>query len=621
MDIKKINKKSLKIPYKYQEKNEDFIENEKEKLKLDIDIMKYKINELEKELIKKTRENQNLYNKIKLYEAQLSKKSEEIERIKKKKNKLYIVHQNHFLLNENNQNKKEERNYKKEIEKLEQTIKLLNNKIENSQKDSYFKIFEKENLSKDPLEFYDIIGNINSIQNVSTDGWDFYMNEEGAKIDQSKDISERLVIGVLGNRNKGKSFILQALSGAALKTGTTINTIGLSIKYLDNKYVLLDCNGSDSPLLGEYKNRFEISRDRLFTEAFLERYILRKSNILLLVVGILTLTEQKLINKICQDLEKLKEKEKKELVVIHNLQTYELVVDVERYINEILLRSASFKITKYESKFSMDQETPEFFYDLDNNYVKHFIYAKENSEAGNKYNLNTINSIKGLYKISISQYKYDYKTTIIEHFKYMSEKMFDGNEPIELTEVKENVEVKKESKSTYNAVMKIENKKDEGKTEIKNEFNLINPKFVKSTCKLKYNGEEKLSLQKMVIDELGISSLINNDFVPNLEMYYTDSELIINIECSEGTRLTAKRKRNKNTRQDYPYCIEITAEKEKEPKKENVTYIRNKQYGKFHTLIPFSNNDYSIGKGEEVEKSKDGWRSFKFPLSKVEDDD
>ena len=102
MDIKKINKKSLKIPYKYQEKNKDFMEDEKEKLKLDIDIMKYKINELEKELIKKTRENQNLYNKIKLYEAQLSKKSEEIERIKKKKNKLFIAHQNHFLLNENN---------------------------------------------------------------------------------------------------------------------------------------------------------------------------------------------------------------------------------------------------------------------------------------------------------------------------------------------------------------------------------------------------------------------------------------------------------------------------------------------------------------------------------------
>ena len=79
------------------------------------------------------------------------------------------------------------------------------------------------------------------MQNVNTDGWDFYMNKDGCEIIKSTNNIERLVIGVMGNRNKGKLFILQALSGATLKTSTTINTIGISIKYLDNKYVLLDC--------------------------------------------------------------------------------------------------------------------------------------------------------------------------------------------------------------------------------------------------------------------------------------------------------------------------------------------------------------------------------------------
>ena len=137
---------------------------------------------------------------------------------------------------------------------------------------------------------------------------------------------------------------------------------------------------------------------------------------------------------------------------------------------------------------------------------------------------------------------------------------------------------------------------------------------------MKYEGKEKLSLQKMVIDELGISSFINNDFVPNHEMYYNDNELIINIESPEGTQLSVKRKKNKNS-QDYPYCIEITAEKKEEQKKENVTYIKTKQYGKFHTLIPFSNGNYSIGKGEVDEKAITGWKTFKFPLTKVEDDE
>ena len=598
--------------YRFQniQKIEDFAEENK-RLRQNIDELKNKINELDRDLKKKTNENQTLINKVKQYEN-------EIERFKRDKNKTKLEHQIPDLTKEINQYKENEKNFKNEIQKL-------NNDIANIQKDTKFNLIEKENLSKDPLEFYDIIGNINSIQNVSINGWDFYMNEEGFKIDQSKDIDERLVIGVMGNRNKGKSFILQALSGASMKTGTTINTIGISIKYLGNKYVLLDCAGSESPLLGEYANMVEISRDKLFTEAFLERYILRKSNVLLLVVGILTFSEQKLINKISQDLEKLKEEEKKkgkkDLVVIHNLQTYESVADVKRYINETLLKSASFRIKKDESNFGDNKETSEFFYDIENTSVKHFIYAKENSEAGNKYNTNTINSIKSLYTISTSKYKYDYKETIIEHFKYMSEKMFDGNMQLDLTEVKENAENKKEIKNKHKDAIKVENQGDEAKKEIKNEFILIAPKFVKSTCKLKYNGEHKLSLQKMVIDELGISSFINNDFTPNLEMYYTDTEIIINIECSDGTKLTAKRKRNKNKTQDYPYCIEITAEKEEEPKKENVKYIRSKQFGKFHTLIPFSNNDYSIGKGEEIEKTQNGWRSFKFPLSKVEDDD
>ena len=317
-------------------KNEDFAEENK-RLRQNIDELKNKINELDRDLKKKTNENQTLNNKVKQYEN-------ELERFKRDKIKIKLDHQIPDLTKEINQYKENEKYLKNEIKKL-------NNDIENIQKDTKFNLIEKENLSKDPLEFYDIIGNINSIQNVSIDGWDFYMNEEGFKIDQSKDIVERLVIGVMGNRNKGKSFILQILSGVSLKTGTTINTIGISIKYLDNKYVLLDCAGSESPLLGEYANMLEISRDKLFTEAFLERYILRKSNVLLLVVGILTFSEQKLINKISQDLEKLKEKEKKDLVVIHNLQTYESVADVEKYINETLLKSASFQIKKDESNF------------------------------------------------------------------------------------------------------------------------------------------------------------------------------------------------------------------------------------------------------------------------------
>ena len=173
-----------KYPFLGIIKNEDFMEENK-RLKQNIDELKNRINELERDLRKKTNENQTLNNKVKQYEN-------EIERNKKDKNKLYKEHQSQDLSKEINQYKEKEINYKNEIQQL-------NNDIQNFQKESKFNLKEKENLSKDPLEFYDIIGNINSIQNVSTDGWNFYMNEEGFKIDQSKDIAERLLIGVMGN--------------------------------------------------------------------------------------------------------------------------------------------------------------------------------------------------------------------------------------------------------------------------------------------------------------------------------------------------------------------------------------------------------------------------------------
>ena len=85
------------------------------------------------------------------------------------------------------------------------------------------------------------------MQNIKK-GWEIKMNENGKKIIESKEKVKKLVIGVMGNRNKGKSFLLQALSGERMQTGTTINTIGLSIKYSENKFALLDSEGSESPI-------------------------------------------------------------------------------------------------------------------------------------------------------------------------------------------------------------------------------------------------------------------------------------------------------------------------------------------------------------------------------------
>ena len=67
-----------------------------------------------------------------------------------------------------------EQNFLKEIEKSKLIIQRLQNEIDNMKIDSKYHLDEKENLSKDPLEFYDIIGNINSTQN----GWLGFLYEQ-----------------------------------------------------------------------------------------------------------------------------------------------------------------------------------------------------------------------------------------------------------------------------------------------------------------------------------------------------------------------------------------------------------------------------------------------------------
>lgn len=568
--------------------------------------------------------------KKEIRDAVVEMENNKSEEYKKLENDLNIAKENIKKLEDQNNQFKEEINKKnKQINDLTEKIKELelkngdlninieNIKNENNKlKDEINKCNNKDekiNLDKDPLDFYDIIVDINSMRNIKSIGWDILMTKKGKEIIESKVKNKSLVIGVIGNRNKGKSFILQALSGEKLQTGTSISTVGLSIKYSNNKFVLLDCAGSESPLLGENVNMLDISRDKLFTEAFLQNYIIRTCNILLLVIGILSFSEQKLINKITTDLKKLNNssnKRQKNLIIIHNLQTYETKKQVENYINEFLTKSATFKVIRDVSNFGNTEI--EYFYEKDNDSVKHFLYAKENSEAGDYYNKRTINAILNMYNIETTKTNYDYKQTLVDHFNYMGELMYGLKSDIEL----KLEEITDDELLHFNegANPKCEANHQPG---IQKAENLIKEELIKYKSKLIYKGQENLTLQKMVIDELGISSFIKNDFNPDYECYYDDNYLTLTIESPEGVILTAKRKHNKNL--DYPFCIEVTGEKKEEKKKENVKYLKYKTCGKYYSIIPFQNLNTSLGKIEE-EEPKNGWKTFRIPISKNIDD-
>ena len=153
--------------------------------------------------------------------------------------------------------------YKKSKRYIINDIMQKNHNLNNINIDkSTGKIIANEHLNKNVnfTDFYDVIINIKSIKDISK-GWKIQMNERGEKqYEKYKKDKEIIKIGVIGNSNKGKSFLLSKISKIDMPSGTSIRTKGLSIKYpkIDELYksrniVLLDSAGLETPVIKKDK--------------------------------------------------------------------------------------------------------------------------------------------------------------------------------------------------------------------------------------------------------------------------------------------------------------------------------------------------------------------------------
>ena len=152
--------------------------------------------------------------------------------------------------NENLNSKKINIELTEKVKKLTEEIKGLNEDMKKLKKEDELQNFQKHYLEEN---FYDVVIDINSITSVSTEGWNIKFNpkilekfkeeikkkkEKEEKKEKEKKEKEKqeeneeqntITLGVLGNNNKGKSFLLSRISQIKLLTGTSIETKGLSI--------------------------------------------------------------------------------------------------------------------------------------------------------------------------------------------------------------------------------------------------------------------------------------------------------------------------------------------------------------------------------------------------------
>ena len=575
-------------------KENEKIKKENEKLKNESDILRK-----ESDIIKK--ENDILKN--------------EKEKIKKENEKLKRLNGNLIKILEQLDDPEIKKNL--DIIKTDENFKIINNKIKINSKTN--ELIMNENIKNikdiDAKDFYDVIIPINSIKDI-TKGWKIKMSKRAIERYEIFKNETIIKIGVIGNSNKGKSFILSKISKIDLPSGTSIRTEGLSIKYpeleeyKERKIALIDSAGLEAPVLNEEdekkedineeeeneeeeeenedlekdenknskekdeneeKNQKEIfkekSREKLITELFLQNYIIYNSDILLAVVDILTYSEQKLINKIKSEIKKAK----KSLYIIHNLKTYSSINQVKDYINNILLKSATFNLEKKENiSTKKESKTGAVYYEKNcHPQIYHLLYANEGSEAGKYYNRYTLDFIENVYQSIIDLKPFDIIDTVKIRFKEVAPEIIEQKEEIIF---------------------------DESNKEL-----------------IKINKPEKIVLKKCLIDELGFSNLKSNGFEPVYNYFQKDDSIIIRVEAPGNCNMKYS---IENIGEYTIIKLYGTKNKDKEPEKLCDNIYNCREFGDYSLNIPLKIEDYLIKNQEYKVDKKNGIFFFEVKIDK-----
>ena len=440
--------------------------------------------------------------------------------------------------------------------------------------------------------FYDVIVHIDSIKDINK-GWKIEMNKRGEKIYNEFKNKPMLKIGIIGNANKGKSFILSKISKIALPSRMSIKSEGLSIKYSDLRIfskitiALLESAGLETPVLvsdlksDKDKNELfrEKSREKLITELFLQNYIVNNSDILIVVVDSLSFSEQKLLMKVKKEMEK--SKKFIPLYIIHNLKAYTSRRQVEDYIRETLLKSATFTLKQHICHCpTWNKISGIHFYELLNKEEKdifpnifHLIYANEYSEAGKIYNQYTLDFIDHIYKNITNLKSFDVIESIKERYINISKDIIEKSE---------------------------------------NEQPLTNKSFDDSNPKIiKLKDEKEIILKKCLINELGFSNFKANGFEPKYNLFNNDNKIIVRVEIPGNCEV-----KSKIEIQGEYNMIKIFGEKikDKEPDNLEQNIYNSREIGRFVLEIPLKYAVYRLCYKEPRMKMRQGVCILEYDL-------
>lgn len=225
------------------------------------------------------------------------------------------------------------------------------------------------------LGTYDFVVDVDSVEKIGSAGWNMTCKDETTirRLIEGSDVK----VSIVGMYNRGKTFLLNELTGGELRTGCVAHTVGLSIIAPSDDLVFLDTAGQNQPVAADDG----AIRDRLLSEQFLRDLVVEVSDVIIVVVNQLTLNDQQFL----KTLHKMEQKShtRKSIIVVHNFRDILDMDAVDVLIKKEMLNCAKAKQeVNFESKMKWWREPLTNF--------QHIVMASAGSDAGNAYNANAI---------------------------------------------------------------------------------------------------------------------------------------------------------------------------------------------------------------------------------------
>ncbi|KAL4442564.1 hypothetical protein ABPG74_006966 [Tetrahymena malaccensis] len=251
-----------------------------------------------------------------------------------------------------------------------------------------------------------------------------------------------IVVGMQGQRNQGKTFLLNSLINENFPSEFYVNTPGICMKYHNingRNIIYVDSEGSNGPVQIDYEknehyqnlirnqqnseyddksiqlvNKYVTQKHQYqkVTEQMQQEFVISNSHILIIMLTNITQEDVNLIHSIQSYLKKEKNSTKKRIFVMHNLKDFRRQECIEKYIQSLktLFPLRQQQITTFNKPLYQYNSV---FIDTIYKNVNHLFMACQKSQAGEFYNKFALDYLKE----EIAQFKGEIKFNAAEKFQ------------------------------------------------------------------------------------------------------------------------------------------------------------------------------------------------------------